>query len=167
MCFNLCGAASSLVLGRLHGGGRRKLWVALTYTGMALALAVLPLTARHFALALAACAVAGIFIIGAQLVLFALAPLYYRRVMRGTGVGSAVAIGRLGSVLGPLYAGLLLSAGGGSATVSAWHRAGGGGRRCLGAGPDVSAALYRISAARMALRCARPGRSHRRAPKGR
>jgi AAHS family 3-hydroxyphenylpropionic acid transporter len=35
----------------------------------------------------------------------------YTTAFRGTGVGSAVAIGRVGSVAGPLVAGVLLSAG--------------------------------------------------------
>jgi AAHS family 3-hydroxyphenylpropionic acid transporter len=60
---------------------------------------------------------AGVFIVGAQLILFALAPLYYPRAIRGTGVGASVSVGRLGSVVGPLFAGALLAGGGGSATV--------------------------------------------------
>ena len=59
----------------------------------------------------------GVFIVGAQLILFALAPLYYRTAIRGTGVGAAVAVGRLGSVVGPLFAGGLLAGGSGSAAV--------------------------------------------------
>jgi AAHS family 3-hydroxyphenylpropionic acid transporter len=64
-----------------------------------------------------ACSGAGMFIVGAQLTLFALAPLYYYTGIRGTGVGAAVAAGRLGSVVGPLFAGGLLASGGGSASV--------------------------------------------------
>ena len=41
----------------------------------------------------------------AQLVLYALAPPSYPTAVRATGVGAAVAIGRLGSVAGPLAAG--------------------------------------------------------------
>jgi MFS transporter, AAHS family, 3-hydroxyphenylpropionic acid transporter len=37
--------------------------------------------------------------------------------MRGTGVGAGVALGRLGSIVGPLFAGGLLAIGGGSAAV--------------------------------------------------
>ena len=72
---------------------------------------------KNFGQALLASASAGVFTIGAQLILFALAPLYYSRRMQGTGVGAAVAMGRLGSVFGPLYAGALLTSGGNSATV--------------------------------------------------
>lgn len=52
-----------------------------------------------------------------QLILFALAPLYYPRAIRGTGVGFAIARGRLGSAVGPLYAGGLLLLSGSSAAV--------------------------------------------------
>ncbi|MFM2288194.1 MAG: hypothetical protein RL684_1337, partial [Pseudomonadota bacterium] len=111
MCFNFCGAACSIFLGRLYAGPRRSLWATVNYVGMAVALAAIPLAGRGLLLAYAAVAVAGVLIVGAQMVLFALAPLYYAQAVRGTGTGWAVAIGRLGSVLGPLYAGALLTAG--------------------------------------------------------
>jgi MFS transporter, AAHS family, 3-hydroxyphenylpropionic acid transporter len=117
MGFNLGGAIGSAALGRLHAGKKRAFWVVITYAGMVVALGALRETHATFWLATALATAGGVFIIGAQLILFALAPLYYPRAMRGTGVGAAVAVGRLGSVVGPLYAGALLSGGGGSARV--------------------------------------------------
>jgi len=117
VCFNLGGSMGAGFLGRLHAGERRRRWVLMTYFGMAAALAAVSAVGRSFALAALACALAGVFIVGAQLVLFALAPLYYRTEIRGTGVGAAVAVGRLGSVVGPLFAGGLLAGGSGSAAV--------------------------------------------------
>jgi AAHS family 3-hydroxyphenylpropionic acid transporter len=117
VCFNLSGALGAIFLGRLHAGTHRRLWVVLTYAGMAVALAAVPAAGRVFSLAAIACGLAGVFIIGAQLILFALAPLYYSRAIRCTGIGAAVAIGRLGSVVGPLFASVLLTGGGGSASV--------------------------------------------------
>jgi AAHS family 3-hydroxyphenylpropionic acid transporter len=117
VCFNVSGGLGAIVLGRLHAGRHRRPWVIITYTGIAAALAGVSAVGADFAVAAVACALAGAFIIGAQLILFALAPLYYRFSMRGTGVGAAVAMGRLGSVVGPLFAGGLLARGGGSATV--------------------------------------------------
>jgi AAHS family 3-hydroxyphenylpropionic acid transporter len=84
---------------------------------MAVALAAVGGVGRVFSVAASACAFAGLFIIGAQLILFALAPLYYPFAMRGTGVGAAVAVGRSGSVVGPLIAGALLAHGKDSASV--------------------------------------------------
>jgi MFS transporter, AAHS family, 3-hydroxyphenylpropionic acid transporter len=117
VCFNISGALGAIVLGRLHAGARRRMWVVLTYAGMAMALAALPAAGRAFPLAALACGLAGIFIVGAQLILFALAPLYYRGAVRCTGVGAAVAAGRFGSVIGPLFASALLAGGVGSASV--------------------------------------------------
>jgi AAHS family 3-hydroxyphenylpropionic acid transporter len=115
--FNLCGSAGSVFLARLHAGSRRRLWVVLTYVGMIVALVAVPTAGKMFSLAALACGFAGVFIVGAQLILFALAPLYYERSVRGTGVGAAVSVGRLGSVVGPLFASMLLAGGGTSETV--------------------------------------------------
>ena len=117
ICFNISGSVGAGVLGLLHAGTRRRLWVAVTYAGMAAALAAVASVGANFPLIALACSGAGMFIVGAQLTLFALAPLYYHAAIRGTGVGAAVAIGRLGSVVGPLFAGGLLAGGGGSAAV--------------------------------------------------
>ncbi len=117
VCFNLGGAAGAGFLGKLHAGTRRRQWVLVTYTGMAAALTAVASINKVFVIAILACALAGVFIVGAQLILFALAPLYYRKAIRGTGVGAAVAVGRLGSVVGPLFAGVLLARGGSSAAV--------------------------------------------------
>jgi AAHS family 3-hydroxyphenylpropionic acid transporter len=117
VCFGLSGALGAVLLGHLHAGKSRRWWAAATYGGMAAALAAVASVGTAFWMIASACAVAGIFIIGAQLILFALAPLYYHAAIRGTGVGAAVAVGRLGSVVGPLFAGGLLASGGSSAAV--------------------------------------------------
>ena len=51
--------------------------------------------------------------------LYALAPRYYGVLIRGAGVGAAVAAGRLGSMTGPLMGGALLQAGFGANAVLA------------------------------------------------
>jgi MFS transporter, AAHS family, 3-hydroxyphenylpropionic acid transporter len=117
VCFNLGGSLGAGFLGSLHAGEHRRPWVLVTYLGMAVALAAVASVGRIFILAALACVLAGVFIVGAQLILFALAPLYYRTAIRGTGVGAAVAVGRLGSVVGPLFAGGLLAGGSSSAAV--------------------------------------------------
>ena len=120
--FNLAGSVGAVSLGRLHAGERRRRWVLITYGGIAAALLTLAAVAsfgKTFSVAILACSLAGIFIVGAQLILYALAPLYYPRSNRATGVGAAVAVGRLGSIAGPLFAGTVLAAGGASASVLA------------------------------------------------
>ncbi len=117
ICFNVSGSIGAGILGILHAGRHRRGWVVATYAGMALALAVVARVSGSFTNLAGACAFAGLFIVGAQLVLFALAPLYYTTATHGTGVGAAVAAGRVGSIMGPLIAGTLLTAGSGSAAV--------------------------------------------------
>lgn len=63
--------------------------------------------------------VAGLFATGGQSVLYALAPLFYPAAIRATGVGTAVAVGRLGAMSGPLLAGKMLALGTGTIGVMA------------------------------------------------
>ncbi|MEM9749392.1 MAG: MFS transporter [Pseudomonadota bacterium] len=57
---------------------------------------------------------------GTQFLLYAVTPGFYPANARGTGVGFSVAVGRIGAIVGPLYAGVILSGGGGiSAVVTA------------------------------------------------
>ena len=51
--------------------------------------------------------------------LYALAPLFYSSQIRATGVGTAVAVGRLGAMSGPLLAGKMLALGTGTVGVMA------------------------------------------------
>jgi AAHS family 3-hydroxyphenylpropionic acid transporter len=54
---------------------------------------------------------AGFFLMGANYSLYGVAAAYYPTAVRGTGSGASVAVGRVGSVVGPLLAGALLSQG--------------------------------------------------------
>lgn len=116
MLFNIGGAAGSLLGGVLLDRGNRTAVVLLTYGGLLASLAGLGLASGVLAMGIAGFA-AGVFMLAAQLVLYALAPQVYPSSVRATGVGSAVAIGRLGAVAGPLAAGQILAAGAGSAGV--------------------------------------------------
>jgi AAHS family 3-hydroxyphenylpropionic acid transporter len=77
---------------------------------------------------------AGFLVIGVQFCLYGLSPSYYPAAARGTGAGAAVAVGRLGSIAGPLVAGYLLK-GGASASQVVWTMA----PVALGAGAAVLA----------------------------
>jgi|SRR5215217_395298 len=59
----------------------------------------------------------GFLIMAGQFGLYGVGPGYYAPAVRGTGIGAAIAAGRLGSALGPLAAGELLGAGASSAQV--------------------------------------------------
>lgn len=116
MVFNVGGALGSLMGGVLLDRFRRTPVVLSIYTGLLLALAGIGFSTSVASMAAAGFA-AGVFVMAAQLVLYALAPAYYPTQVRATGVGAAVAIGRLGSVSGPLAAGQILAAGAGTAGV--------------------------------------------------
>ena len=53
----------------------------------------------------------GFWVLGAQCALYGISPQLYPSGSCGTGVGSAVAAGRIGSVLGPILAGLVMGLG--------------------------------------------------------
>jgi AAHS family 3-hydroxyphenylpropionic acid transporter len=56
-------------------------------------------------------ALVGLTVSGSQAIMYALAPGIYPTYVRGTGVGFALAIGRIGSATGPLLAGAMLGSG--------------------------------------------------------
>lgn len=111
-------AIGSVALGVLLDRMTQRTVVTVTYLGSVLALAALASFSSLYALFAAAFA-AGFFGIGGQLLLYALAPNYYPFSVRGTGIGSAVAIGRFGAIAGPIVAGQLLSSGAGASGVLA------------------------------------------------
>jgi AAHS family 3-hydroxyphenylpropionic acid transporter len=57
----------------------------------------------------------GFFLLGANYALYGIAGSYYPLEMRGTGSGASVAVSRVGSIIGPMLAGVLL---GGGATAT-------------------------------------------------
>lgn len=114
--FNIGGGLGALCIGMLMDRIRPALVVTGMYVGIIASLAALASAPGFGALASAAF-FAGMFVIGGQSVLYALSAEFYPTAMRGTGVGAAVAVGRLGSVVGPLAAGQLLAMGRSSSTV--------------------------------------------------
>ena len=108
--FNVGGAAGTLLAGFLMDRQKSFMAVGLAYLGMLVSLAALG-TADQLQWLLLAGLLAGACAVGGQLILYALAPRMYPADIRATGVGVAVAVGRLGSMTGPLVAGQLLAAG--------------------------------------------------------
>jgi AAHS family 4-hydroxybenzoate transporter-like MFS transporter len=77
----------------------------------ALLIGSLAFLARSFALMMAVTFVLGVVIQGAQAGLNALAASFYPTTVRSTGVGWALGVGRVGSIVGPAIGGMLLSMG--------------------------------------------------------
>lgn len=109
-------AIGTLVLGALMDRLNPLMMSVLIYAGMLSALAALGVASSFNAMLIAGF-IAGLFATGGQGVLYGLAPLFYPTKMRATGVGTAVAVGRLGAMSGPLVAGKMLALGTGTAGV--------------------------------------------------
>lgn len=114
--YNLGGIVGSIMMGMLLDRLRMNFVVKFIYIGILVALCCLAISPT-VALLVAAAIGCGIFVVGGQAVLYALAALFYPTEMRGTGVGTAVAVGRIGSFVGPLFAGMLLSIGSSASIV--------------------------------------------------
>jgi AAHS family 3-hydroxyphenylpropionic acid transporter len=114
--FNIGGGIGSVLFGLLMDRWKPRIVVVAIYAGILGGLAGLGLSSS-FAAVIVAGFMAGLFVVGGQLVLYALAPVVYPAAVRATGVGSAVAVGRLGAMAGPLLAGQVLAMGGAASTL--------------------------------------------------
>jgi MFS transporter, AAHS family, 3-hydroxyphenylpropionic acid transporter len=110
MAFNFGSVAGALVFGQL--ADRFHFRWPITFAYVALIGSLLGLGAATGAgITVALSAAVGFFLLGANYALYGVAPVYYPGAMRGTGSGASVAVGRVGSILGPLLAGLMMSGG--------------------------------------------------------
>lgn len=114
LSFNWASVAGALVLGGLVDRFGARWPLVLAYAALIASLVALGASSSLGSFVLFA-GVAGFFLLGANYALYGVAPAYYPTAMRGTGSGASVAVGRVGSILGPMAAGLML-AGGSSAT---------------------------------------------------
>lgn len=114
--YNIGGIFGSILMGVLLDKLRMSFVIKLIYSGILISLCCLAISPTVALLSLSAVG-CGLFIVGGQSALYGLAAVFYPTEMRGTGVGAAVAVGRIGSFAGPLFAGMLLSLGSSSAMV--------------------------------------------------
>ncbi|WP_353143772.1 3-(3-hydroxy-phenyl)propionate transporter MhpT [Acinetobacter pragensis] len=110
MGYNIGGIFGSILMGTMLDKIRMSFVIKFIYLGILVSLCCLSFSPTVAVLALSAVG-CGLFIVGGQSALYGLAAIYYPTEMRGTGVGAAVAVGRIGSFAGPLLAGFLLSLG--------------------------------------------------------
>ena len=110
IAFNFASVPGALLFGWCvdRFGGRWPLSIA--YVGVVASLIALS-GAHDLASTLVLSGAAGFFLLGANYALYGVAATYYPQNVRGTGSGAAVAVGRTGSIIGPLLAGLLLDGG--------------------------------------------------------
>jgi MFS transporter, AAHS family, 3-hydroxyphenylpropionic acid transporter len=112
MAFNIGAGLGAIGIARLMDRIGCSRTVPLMYLGVVVALVVLARATGFESTALGGF-LCGMFVVGGQSVLYALAGMIYPTEVRGTGVGAAVAVGRLGSMIGPMAAGLMFSLGSG------------------------------------------------------
>jgi AAHS family 4-hydroxybenzoate transporter-like MFS transporter len=83
--------------------------LALTYFAASIAVVAIGFTGHSIALTTMAIFCAGFCIVGGQTASNALAATFYPTSIRSTGVGWALGIGRVGSIVGPLVGGIMLA----------------------------------------------------------
>ena len=105
---NLGGATGPLVLGAVTARyGTRRILPAW-FLAAAAAVAAVGQAGHSLGALMALTFLAGFFTFGAQISMNALAAARYATAVRATGVGWALGIGRLGSILGPVVGGVLV-----------------------------------------------------------
>ena len=109
--FNIGGAIASVVIGRLLEGRWRNLSVVAVFIAVPVLLVALAEAPPLVSVSVLIVFALGCSVIAAQAFLYAMAPNAYPVVIRGVGVGMAVAMGRIGSIAGPKLGGMLKQAG--------------------------------------------------------
>ena len=114
--FMVSATVGTVVLGVLTDRWKKTFVILLMYGGILAGLLALNAAGSLTQMYLAS-ALVGAFVIGCQGVLYAFGGIVYPSTVRGTGIGVASAVGRVGAMLGPAIAGALLTAGFGAAGV--------------------------------------------------
>jgi AAHS family 3-hydroxyphenylpropionic acid transporter len=110
LVFNYASVVGALVMGALVDRVGPRLIVVPAYAVLASALSLLSVV-NSFLSVLVCVSIIGFTLMGANYALYGVAASQYPKAGRGTGSGAAIGVGRLGSVVGPLLAGVLLSRG--------------------------------------------------------
>jgi AAHS family 4-hydroxybenzoate transporter-like MFS transporter len=117
--FQIAGVAGTILLGRLmdkHNKSAFKI-LAAAYLGAAVSIFLIGESGVSIAMLIFTVSAAGFCVVGGQTASNALAADYYPTSIRSTGVGWCLGIGRVGGIIGPIVAGVLLTFGGGARRV--------------------------------------------------
>ncbi|MFP5516222.1 MAG: MFS transporter [Alphaproteobacteria bacterium] len=107
--FSIGGAIGCLVTGRLLGTFGTRGVVFIEFCSAMILICALAFSPGSFWLIMTVVGLLGFVVQGAQSCMNALVAAFYPTAIRSTGVGWALGVGRLGSIVGPLLGGLLLS----------------------------------------------------------
>jgi AAHS family 4-hydroxybenzoate transporter-like MFS transporter len=108
---NAGGVVGAIVLGRFVDRMNPYLVLGGAYSASALFIAAIAIGADNIWTLMIATFLAGFGVVGAQIGMNALAAGLYPTSIRSTGVGWALGVGRIGSIIGPVAGGILLSLG--------------------------------------------------------
>src|SRR5215471_144737 len=117
--FQIAGVVGTILLGRLmdrHNKSAFKI-LAAAYFGAAVSIFLIGEAGVSLAMLMCTVAAAGFCVVGGQTASNALAADFYPTSIRSTGIGWCLGIGRIGGIIGPITAGVLLSFGGGPRRV--------------------------------------------------
>jgi AAHS family 3-hydroxyphenylpropionic acid transporter len=109
--FNAGGALIAVWLGTLLDSRWRHIGIGASVALLPVVLALIAVAPARPGVLLGLAALLGGAILAGQVIAYAAAGVCYPTAMRGTGLGAAVAAGRLGSLTGPLFGASLLAAG--------------------------------------------------------
>jgi AAHS family 3-hydroxyphenylpropionic acid transporter len=118
MTYNLLSVVGAIVAGVLiDRPAQRSASIVGVFGAGIVSLVILAAAPAQMPLSLAVAGLVGLTVSGSQAIMYALSPGIYPTYVRGTGVGFALAVGRIGSATGPLLAGAMLGAGLGATQV--------------------------------------------------
>lgn len=110
VAFNFVAVPGAILFARLVDKFGTRTPLVVAYVGLIVTLVALgPATSLGMIVFLSG--MVGFFLLGANYALYGVAGSYYPLEMRGTGSGASVAVSRVGSIIGPLLGGVLLSGG--------------------------------------------------------
>jgi MFS transporter, AAHS family, 3-hydroxyphenylpropionic acid transporter len=109
--FNVGGALAALLMGRLLSGRWRMASLVAAFVGVPFLIYVLAHAGNEFGTVAAVIFLLGCSVLALQAFLYASGPPIYPTWIRGLGVGAVVAVGRIGSFVGPMVGGELKALG--------------------------------------------------------
>jgi len=115
--FNAGGALAALLMGVLLEGRLRGPSIVITFVALPVLVWLLAKAPPQLVILTLLVLLLGCAVLAAQGFLYAMAPIPYPTVIRGIGVGAAVAMGRIGSIVGPKLGGALRAMGHGSSQL--------------------------------------------------
>jgi AAHS family 3-hydroxyphenylpropionic acid transporter len=102
---------AALLMGHLLEGRLRRAAILTTFVALPALVVLLSRASSQLGVTVLLVFLLGCAVLAAQAFLYAIAPACYPTSIRGVGVGAAVAVGRIGSIVGPKIGGVIKAAG--------------------------------------------------------